>query len=285
LRPALTVVVHDVAPATLPACDRLLKAIGEVASDLPLTLLTVPRYHCAPPTAAFIEWLGERYARGDELALHGYTHVDDGEPHGLIDHLKRRHYTRGEGEFAALPMSEAMRRITAGMRWFERQGFLLRGFVAPAWLMSVGTWEALRWADLSYTCTLRRLVLLPDRRELVSQSIVYSTQTAWRRQASLAWNTTVAAVLRHNPLLRLELHPGDADHATIRRSWQRVLEANLRRRRPGTLADVADRFRISTDWDLMGMGSDDDEHEAGGDRADRRPERHVAREVEPENHP
>jgi uncharacterized protein len=284
MKPALTVVVHDVAPATQQACDRLLKAIGEVASDLPLTLLAVPRYHCAPPTAAFVDWLGERYARGDELALHGYTHVDDGEPSGVVDRLKRRHYTRGEGEFAALSMSEAMRRISAGMRWFERQGFLLRGFVAPAWLMSEGTWEALRWADLSYTCTLRRLVLLPDRREMVSQSVVYSTQSAWRRQASLAWNRAVAALLRNNPLLRLELHPTDADHAPIRRSWQRVLEANLARRRPGTLADVADRFRISTDWDLMGMGSDDDEHEAGGDRADRRPERDVAREVQPEDH-
>jgi len=259
MKPSLAVVVHDVAPATQQACRRLLQAIDEVASDLPLTLLAVPRYHCAPSSAAFVEWLGERYALGNELALHGYTHLDDGVPSDWVDRLKRRHYTRGEGEFAALSMTEAMCRITAGIRWFERQGFVLRGFVAPAWLMSPGTWEALRWADLSYTCTLRRLVLLPDRRELVSQSVVYSTASAWRRQASRAWNGAVAALLRHNPLLRLELHPGDADHPAIRRSWQRVLEAHLAHRRPCTLADVADRFRISTDWDLMGMGADQDE--------------------------
>src|SRR5438132_2494877 len=130
--------------------------------------------------------------------------------------------------------------------------------------MSSGTWEALRWIDLTYTCTLRRVVLLPDRRELVSQSVVYSTASGWRRTASLAWNTTVAATLRTNPLLRLELHPHDADHAAIRRSWQRLLERGLARRRPGTLSDVADRFRVSTDWDLLGSGGelDDDEHES-----------------------
>ncbi|WP_280156234.1 polysaccharide deacetylase family protein [Piscinibacter sp. XHJ-5] len=284
MKPSLAVVVHDVAPATQPACQRLLKAIDEVAPGLPVTLLVVPRYHLAPPSAAFIEWIAGRYARGDELALHGYTHVDDGEPHNIVDHVKRRHYTRGEGEFAALSMTDATRRITAGMRWFERHAFVLRGFVAPAWLMSEGTWEALRWVDLSYTCTLRRLVLLPDRRQLVSQSVVYSTASAWRRQTSLAWNAAVAAVLRHNPLLRLELHPSDADHPAILRSWQRVLEANVARRRPGTLADVADRFRISTDWDLMGTGLDHDEHEPGGDRPDRRADRDVAREVQPEDH-
>ncbi|WP_330835979.1 polysaccharide deacetylase family protein [Piscinibacter sp.] len=247
----MAVVLHDVAPTTLGACERVLAAIEEVG-HVPLTLLVVPRYHLAPTTGAFVQWLGERYARGDELALHGYTHQDDGEPRNVVDHLKRRHYTRGEGEFAGLSMTEAMRRLTAGTRWFARQGFVLRGFVAPAWLMSEGTWEALRWLDLSYTCTLRRIVLLPDRRAMVSQSLVYSTSSGWRRQASLVWNAAVATLERRNPVLRLELHPSDADHAGVRRSWQRLLEAQLGHRKPSTLADIADRFRISTDWDLMG---------------------------------
>src|SRR5205814_410239 len=193
MKAALCVVLHDVAPATHAACERTLHAVRDVA-DVPVTLLAVPRYHCEPSPAAFGEWLRERSAAGDEVALHGYTHIDEGVPRNFVDHLRRRHYTRGEGEFADLSITEAMRRLTAGVRWFARQRLPLQGFVAPAWLMSLGTWEALRWLDLSYTCTLRRLVLLPDRRHLTSQSLVYSSSSAWRRQASLAWNAAVAAM-------------------------------------------------------------------------------------------
>jgi uncharacterized protein len=207
-------------------------------------------------------------------------------PRNFVDHVRRHHYTRGEGEFADLSMSDAMRRITAGARWFARQGFVLRGFVAPAWLMSRGTWEALRWADLSYTCTLRQVVLLPERIRFASQSIVYSTSSPWRRHASLAWNATVAATLRHNPLLRLELHPQDADHASIRRSWQRLLERHLPERKARTLADAAALLRQRTDWDMLGTGAelDDDEHEGGGEPPDQRPDGDVARVVQPEHH-
>jgi predicted deacetylase len=285
MNPSLAVVLHDVAPATRAACDRLLAAVREVA-ELPLTLLAVPRYHCEPTPRAFVDWLDDRYVRGDEVALHGYTHQDDGVPRNLVDRLKRRHYTRGEGEFCDLSMTEALRRITAGVRWFSRQGFELRGFVAPAWLMSRGTWEALRWADLSYTCTLRRIVLLPERREFTSQSIVYSTSSAWRRRASLAWNATVAASLHRNPLLRLELHPQDADHAAIKRSWQRLLERSLAERKPRTLGAVAAKLRGGTDWDVLGTGADldDDEHEGGGEPPDGRADRDVARVVQAEHH-
>ena len=283
MTPTLCVVLHDVAPSTRGACDRMLDAIGDVA-ELPLTLLAVPRYHCEPTSGGFEHWLVERFGCGDEIALHGYTHQDDAAPQHFFDQLRRRHYTRGKGEFSELGMDEALRRITAGVRWFARMGLPLHGFVAPAWLMSHGTWEALRFMDLRYTCTLRRLVLLPDRRHLTSQSIVYSASSAWRRGASVVWNRAVAASLRHNPLLRFELHPHDADHAGIRRSWQRLLAAHLDQRRPATLAVAADRFRRSSDWDLLGEPLDDELDQLSADQADGGPEGHIARAVQPEHH-
>ena len=127
--------------------------------------------------------------------------------------------------------------------------------------MGEATWEALRWLDFAYTCTLRHIVLLPDRQRLASQSIVYSSASAWRRQASLAWTRAVAAHERRNPVLRLELHPHDADHPGIRRSWQRLLESQLGRRIPRTLAAVAERWRLSTDWDRLGLPADDEDDE------------------------
>ena len=238
IQPFLSVVIHDVAPATLDACKCLLNAVAEVG-DIPLTLLAVPRYHCQPRSRDFEQWLHGRWTAGDEVALHGYTHQDDGAPRGPIDQLRRRVYTRGEGEFWDLTASQAVLRLDAGVQWFRSLGIPLHGFVAPAWLMGEGAWAALRHFDLDYTCTLRNLYLLPERQRLVSQSVVYSTSSAWRRACSLAWNRAVAIAQRQRPMLRVELHPHDADHSAILRSWQRLLEDELGRRQALTLSDIA----------------------------------------------
>ena len=47
----------------------------------------------------------------------------------------------------------------------------------------------------------------------------------------------VSLLERRNPLLRIELHPRDADFAPVRRSWQRALARALRDRRAVTVAD------------------------------------------------
>ncbi len=232
ITPSLCVVLHDVAPATRGACERMLGAIEQIG-PVPVTLLAVPRYQCEPTSAAFERWLAARHAGGDEVALHGYTHQDD-------------------AEFGELSMAEALRRLTAGVRWFKRMGLPLHGFVAPRWALSEGSWEALRFMDLRYTCTLRQLVLLPDGRTLASQSVLYGATSAWRRRAARVWNRAVAPSLGRHPLLRLELHPSDVEHESLRRAWRHLLESQLHRRKALTLATVARRFRLDSDWDLLG---------------------------------
>jgi hypothetical protein len=228
------VVLHDVAPSTRAACARALKAVADVAA-VPMTLLAVPHYHGDAPDPEFDAWLGQRNKRGDELALHGYTHRDDEAAKGWFDGLRRHHYTRGEGEFWALPETEARRRVDAGVAWFRANGWPLHGFVAPAWLLGPQAWPAL--GGFEYTSTLRHIVRLPTRERVTSQSVVYSTSNAWRRRASLLWNSFVALKERRNALLRIELHPRDADFTSVRRSWQKILERALRDRRPTTVTD------------------------------------------------
>ena len=135
---ALCIVLHDAAPSTRPACVRTLAAVRQVAGDVPVTILAVPRYHDEAPSAELEAWLGERASQGDELALHGCTHRDDGAPQGWLDGLRRSHYTRGEGEFWSLSRGEALARIDIGIEWFARNGWPLSGFVAPAWLLGPG---------------------------------------------------------------------------------------------------------------------------------------------------
>lgn len=249
--PRLCVVLHDVAPPTWAACRRVIDAVGEVA-PVPLTLLAVPRYHGAPRSLAFDMRLTERHECGDELALHGYTHRDDGRPRDPVDWVRRRLYTAGEGEFLALSREAALQRLMAGMRWFQANGWPLHGFVAPAWLLGSEAWRALAQLPLlQYTSTLRGLHALPQRQTLRAPAIVYSTRSAWRRLASVGWNGWQGTRLQRRVLVRFELHPWDADHGYLRRAWQRLLAEQLQYRRPVTVAEFVREWQESLGTEPM----------------------------------
>ncbi len=245
-RRSLCIVIHDVAPPTWDRCRRLIDGLDAVSTALgrarlPLTLLAVPRYHGSGRDPAFERWLQGRAGIGDEVALHGYTHRDDTVASGVagpIDRLRRTVYTRGEGEFWALDAGEATRRIDAGRAWLGELGLQPSGFVAPAWLLGPGARQALATQPFDYTCTVRRLLLLRTRRELVAQAQVYSTSTAWRRRMSQIWNTTLGRLQRADPVVRLELHPSD-EAPEIVRSWTRLAREQAGTRRACTLAAVA----------------------------------------------
>ncbi|HWI13793.1 MAG TPA: polysaccharide deacetylase family protein [Burkholderiales bacterium] len=239
---ALCVSVHDVSPATWSACRTVLSTVSEVDASLPVTLLVVPDYHglgYAVP-AWYRAWLAARMTRGDEVALHGYTHRDDA-PAGktLGDRLRRRFYTAGEGEFAAVSRDTAMKKIAAGNAWCAAQGLRPGGFVAPAWLMSRGTWEALRSFDFTYTTTLGRFHLLRERRSINALSLVYSARSPWRRWTSRQWNSMLARAMRDAPLVRLGLHPADAEHPELMEHVRRIVDYARRGRQALTKLEFA----------------------------------------------
>jgi uncharacterized protein len=239
--PALCVVLHDVAPATWPACQRVLEAVRAVG-EIPLTLLLVPRYRGTFPHASFERQMTQQLADGHELALHGYTHVDEMPVHGPVEWLRRRFYTAGEGEFSALTAQQALKRLNAGRQWFAAHGWPLHGFVAPAWLLSPGSWHVLNHSPFLYTSTLAHIHALPGThrhgvRSMRCQSQVYSTRSAWRRVVSAGWNEALAWSQEEAPLVRLELHPWDADHPLVRHSWQALLRYWLETRDAMTTVD------------------------------------------------
>ena len=240
-----TVALHDVAPAHWQACRDILADL-EAAGSFPVSLLVVPRYHGKARHHGFEHWLRERQAGGDEIVLHGYSHLDTGSPAGLFDHLKRRCYTRGEGEFAALTQQQAWMRLHAGQHWLADAHLQASGFVAPAWLLSEGSRQALRCHGFDYTCTLRHLVLLDSGRTLCSQAQVWSSASAWRRCASVLWNGALFRWQHEVPWFRLELHPADFEHGLVRRSWQELLQRMLDQpRHILTLGALAERLRAA----------------------------------------
>lgn len=240
--PTLCIVIHDVAPPTWTNCQRLLDGLAQFGR-FPVTLLAVPHYHHALRSVAFEHWLRERAAGGDEIALHGYTHLDDAPLRGPLDRLRRRVYTRGEGEFCRLSFDEALSRLQAGRKWLGSIGLPPQGFVAPAWLLGAQAWRALRSQPFTYTCTLRHIHLLAEMTRITCQSQVYSSSTALRRGLSVAWNESLARLQHGQPLVRLELHPSDEDHDVLSESWRRLVDRQLQERRTCTLQQLVADLR------------------------------------------
>jgi uncharacterized protein len=245
---ALCVSIHDVSPNTWEACHRLVEAVREVA-DIPLTLLIVPNYHrLGDRTSRVYESsLEQLVAKGHELALHGYTHLDEEPLRGSPwSRYQRAVFTRREGEFAGLSAGRAMLRLEQGITWFARRGWPLAGFIAPAWLLSAGTWEALTRSAFHYTTTMNRFYRLPQRDWVFSPSLVYSSRARWLYCASVLRNSFLAGLLGKGPLLRLSLHPPDARDDVIAH-WQPVLYQLLATHSAMTKAEfvgLADKFAV-----------------------------------------
>lgn len=243
----LCVSIHDVAPATWTDCLRLVEAIRAVA-DIPLTWLVVPHYHFRPERSAAMEaGLDAALARGDELALHGYSHLDtEANGGGLRARFLRNVYTRREGEFAALAHEEARRRLDLGLAWFAERGWTPSGFVPPAWLLGEGAWRALRESSFTYTTTFSHFHVLQGGNAPVapvkSPSMVYAARNHCGRWLSPRVADATAAMLADAPLIRFSLHPPDARYPELMRHTQQVLERLLASRSAVTKAECAQRL-------------------------------------------
>lgn len=255
---ALCVSIHDVAPATWPDCLRLWRALREVA-DIPLSWLVVPCYHARPDGAggwrpetsqgaraepAYEAALAGLLARGHELVLHGYTHLDDGAPpRGLAQRWLRRIYARGEGEFAALDEAAARRRLALGRDWFASRGWPLHGFVAPAWMLGEGGWAALRASPLLYTTTLSHFYrLAAPAATWCAPSLVYAARNGPGRMLSCLALPALARAQAGAGLVRLSLHPCDARHPRLLRQTQDLVARLLSTRVALTKAGFARRL-------------------------------------------
>jgi len=224
--PSLLLVLHDVAPHTWADYQPFVEAV-DALGNVPMTWLVVPNFHKHYELEAhpgFRRLLSGRLARGDELALHGYFHCDDGPVmSNPRDWFMRRVYTH-EGEFYSLTREAALTRLHAGIEMFQRYRWPLHGFVAPAWLMSEGTRQALRQLPLSYTSDPQHLYRLPDFAVIDAPGLVWSARSAWRRGISKLVSDQREQRWRQAPVIRLGLHPVDMRHEFSRSYWLQTLK-------------------------------------------------------------
>lgn len=225
----LALVLHDVAPATWPACADFVAEV-DARFGIPLTLLVVPDFHrqgSCENDRDFVTTMNARRTRGDELVLHGYYHDDPGPiPPSPRQYLMRRILTH-EGEFLALSADEARARLAKGTELFRRFGWPVRGFVPPAWLLGEGARAVLKDFPFTYTSHPNALLRLPSFKALAAPTLVFSARSAWRRGLSRLWNVWRLSRHADASLIRLGVHPVDLRFAAVRRFWLETLEILL----------------------------------------------------------
>jgi predicted deacetylase len=222
-REALIVSVHDVAPATRGAVEKIVAELSH--HQVPVcSLLVVPNYHHGgsfTEDRVFVRWLQDLEALGHEIVIHGYFHERprrNGE--NLRERFFTRLYTNDEGEFYDLDYDEAFRRITQAREEFTGVGLTPRGFIAPAWLLGSAAERAATEAEMEYTTRLTEVRDLRSGDNFSARTLVYSVRSGWRRAASMVWNGALARQLAGAPLARVSIHPPDLNHPDI---WQQIL--------------------------------------------------------------
>lgn len=209
---SLVVSVHDVSPRTQAASAEMLRQLEEIGVHH-CSLLVIPNHHHQGhflDDAAFCEWLREQAAAGHEIVAHGYFHQRPARAgESLLQRLTTRVYTAGEGEFYDLDRQTAFELAGRSVRELSDAGLAPRGFIAPAWLLSVEAEAALRDLGLAYTTRLGGVLDLQKGAFHRSQSLVWSVRSAWRRHCSLLWNRLLSGRMAREPLLRIAIHPVD----------------------------------------------------------------------------
>jgi uncharacterized protein len=238
----LLVSIHDVSPCFQRQIDFLYDQLSNALNGSRLAMLVVPNFWRRAPIAEapyFIQKLRRWADAGVEMMLHGWVHRDDQKHARAGNAFKARYLTAGEGEFLGLSRSEAVRRLRDGRRALEdATGRPVNGFVAPAWLYSPGTLEALgehgfRIAEDHWRvwdpATGERLAFAPV--------ITWASRSKPRTAASLA--RIAPALLEGFDVARLAVHPGDVAVPAIRTSIERTLGALMQSRTTIRYADLA----------------------------------------------
>jgi predicted deacetylase len=218
-RRRIAVAVHDVEPRTFERVVSIRRWLLARGIDR-ATLLVVPAARLHPFDSVrpeLADWLRGRVADGDSVAQHGLRHL---RTHGAgpLGSLHARLAGGSAAEFAGLDSHAAGAAVETGRALMARAGLRPHGFVAPAYLYT----RALRrhltarfswWADLWTVHTTGGDVAAP--------ALSLGTSSAFRRATSPPLLRARAA--HAGVVMRLDVHPGDFDHARHVAALERVL--------------------------------------------------------------
>ncbi len=208
LQKSLVVSIHDVAP---PVVSQVREILGQLrAAGIGSTsLLVIPNFQGKWPIDQhpdFCKWLHERRQAGDEIVLHGYEHVEVKAPKSVVEKIQNRVCTVGEGEFLSLSYAEARERLEWGLATFRKADLHTTGFVAPSWLMSAGTLDAIRDLGIQYTNTYVQFTDLRSGRTAIAPSLVFGPGNL-NEDWALRAQRVMGGFLRRFSVVRVVIHP------------------------------------------------------------------------------
>jgi predicted deacetylase len=240
--PRLVVSVHDVSPATAEQTRRWCDDADRLG--IPLSLLVIPgpwRGVALADAPDYARVLADRAGRGDEIVLHGYTHVA-GPEGGAVRRLVGQAVARGAAEFAALSADEAASRLAAGRAVLAGVGLSAEGFCPPGWLASPAAITSLKTHGFRYVTTHWGLRHLHDGR--LHRGFALSHRPTGGPGERVGVALLRAAARRgaaRGGLVRIALHPDDLSRPALRtqtlRAIESVLAAGGRAMTYGQLAD------------------------------------------------
>jgi predicted deacetylase len=235
--------IHDVTPRhfeRLQQIDAFFKARG-IGSRY--SMLVVPDFWGKWPLkdhSEFLDWLRARADEGVEMILHGYSHRDETVHSDAGTRWKAGVLTAGEGEFLGLDRGEATARINRGKTLLEDiLGRKIDGFIAPAWLYSPGSRQALE--DMGFGFAEDHWsVWSPRKGKTFTRGpvISYASRSRGRILSSLAWSRVATTLLAPTQIVRQAIHPHDFDVDSLVREIDRALMSYLGSRKPVQYRDL-----------------------------------------------
>lgn len=225
----LVVSLSGLTPDAPEALDRAVDFTGEMeARGVPLSQLLRPAGVLVGSPLA--QWVHERRAAGDALALHGYDHT--AAPIAL-PRVGRR------AEFAALPRHEAGLRLVAARRALTALGLRTDVFVPPRFIASPGTVDALREQGFGLLADENGVRFLQESVERMVRSRVLGFRASGERhpladdrRAAEAWRcrvlvAEVTRTVRRGGLVRINVRAKDLKRPPRRAAVLAAVDAAL----------------------------------------------------------
>lgn len=239
----LLVSIHDVGPRFAPEVDLLLDRLSAHVALDGLAMLVVPDHSGRHPLVVGSPFAARLRAWADQgvsMFVHGWFHQDMAVHAGAMARFKARHMTAGEGEFLGLDRATAIRRMTDGRDLIEQMtGQPVAGFIAPAWLYGAPAMAALEACGFALAEDHMKIWHPPSRRVLARGPVItWASRSPARIASSLLAAQLLPSVLRHAPVARVAVHPGDAHVPALLASIDGVLRRLGRTHRPARYGDL-----------------------------------------------
>ena len=193
-----------------------------------LAMLVVPDHwgqHPIGVSAPFAARLRAWADAGVSMFAHGWFHKDMAVHRGAAARFKARHMTAGEGEFLGLDELTAAQRMGDARDLLQQiTGHPVAGFIAPAWLYGRPALDALAKAHFALAEDHMKVWHPASGRVLARGPVVtWASRSPARIASSLITARLLPPLLRHAPVARVAVHPGDAHVPALLASIDDVL--------------------------------------------------------------